>query len=348
MKKGLKVKIHAAYWIILIPLILIAYGLPYYSSEAVFQDKLIFWIGFPFSTLCTLSEFYWHYSVLVPKYILKETNYLKYGFHSILAWVIFSGFYTLIWQRSPIYYGSFDIQVHFIDKIPALFGTVGFTPVRAIAIRLIEGWADSEITHQRLKKLSIDSKIDFLKTQINPHFVFNTLNNIYALSLKGKPLVIEALKKLQDSFTYLKTVEVNKLVTVKEASDYIQSYIALSKLRIVHPDKVSIHFNVKHQNAKIYPMLLIPLIENAFKHSNLAEKEDEIMIDFSSDENSVKLFVRNTISTKIESKDMQRGIGLLNVQERLKLLFKENDYILSLGVKDDSYEALIKIPYAAI
>lgn len=347
MDRKLKIQIHVVYWVIMHPLMFFAYSFSYYENVGGWYEFL-FWAGAVTNRGTSMVMFYLFYSLLIPKLLLvKQRTFLFVG-STLISYLLFMCVFSLIWQKRAVFDGNYNFVDNISRDAKTLFSTVAYIPILALTAKLIEGWIGSELSYLKLKRLKTDSKIKFLKSQINPHFIFNTLNNIYSLSLKESRETSHALEKLQDTFLYLKKIEKDKVILLKDLRAYIESYVELSKLRLVFPDKVKLNFEIYDESKAVFPMLLIPFIENAFKHSYLVNDEDRILIDLKADDQGIELEVKNSISNHVVNKDNQKGIGLKNVQERLSLIFNKSDYLLKQTVKDNVYVSLIKFPYATV
>jgi LytS/YehU family sensor histidine kinase len=189
---------------------------------------------------------------------------------------------------------------------------------------------------QNYLKLNEQKKIaelTALKNQLNPHFLFNTLNNLYALAIKKSDQTPEVIEKLSDILDYMLHRCNSKFVSIQKEIELIENYIALEKIR--YGNRVRISFkNNSTSDSKIAPLLLLTFIENAFKHGVSQElKEAFISITISSDKNHIVFTIENSKSAiSVHNKD-QQCIGLNNVQKQLGLLYGD-DY--SLDIKEES------------
>ncbi len=201
-------------------------------------------------------------------------------------------------------------------------------------------WYRKEEEKKLLEKEKLISELSFLKSQVNPHFLFNSLNGIYALAIKKSGETPTAILQLSDLLRHmLYDAEVEEIGLGKEAN-YLKNYIALQKLRL--PADADVKFEV-YGNLSDYivaPLLFIPFVENAFKHG---AGIDNIMIHvkLSAENNEIFFSVVNKYSDNIR-KDKASGIGLKNVEKRLSLLYPEH-YILEISNNEGLYKVLLKI-----
>ena len=183
-------------------------------------------------------------------------------------------------------------------------------------------WSRSEKEKESLEKEKLGAELKLLKSQINPHFLFNVLNSLYALSYKEQSKVSASILKLSYIMRYMIYDTAATAVQLQKEVDYIENYIALQRLRM--PDFIEISFKAEGILAThfIEPMLLLPFIENAFKHgvSYLAPSKINIQLQVKADE--LYLEVDNPIAGhRPVGLESEGGVGLINVSERLKLLY---------------------------
>ncbi|PWJ57560.1 histidine kinase [Dyadobacter jejuensis] len=186
---------------------------------------------------------------------------------------------------------------------------------------------------QELEQQKIKSELSFLKAQINPHFFFNTLNNIYALTLIDVEAAQKALHKLSRLMRYVLYETQRETVRLSEEIAFAQDYIQLMQLRLTDKVRVTLTPPSELVDVPIAPMLFLPFIENAFKHGVSATDPSEIEITISQEQNTLHVEVINTLFIKKSvSLDGSNGIGLTNTQRRLDLLYPDR---YQLEVKED-------------
>ncbi len=186
-----------------------------------------------------------------------------------------------------------------------------------------------------------EQELHYLKMQIHPHFLFNTLNTIYGLSLKQSkqtPEIILMLSNLLDYILY----QVNKpRVNLKEELLHIKEYIELERIRFKDTLRVSFILNDIDENVQIAPMLLIPFVENAFKHGNLKDGILEVNINAEFENNQLIFSIGNTFFNHDIEKE-NRGLGLENINKRLKLHY-QNNYNLKTELNKDWFSVKLSI-----
>ncbi|XOV94713.1 MAG: sensor histidine kinase [Bacteroidota bacterium] len=188
----------------------------------------------------------------------------------------------------------------------------------------------------------LQSEMQFLKTQINPHFLFNALNNIYSLSYNKSPQAPKMIMKLSEMLRYVVYDTSEKKVSLDKELSYIQHFVDFQKLKIGKDIHVDLSFDHVNQSAYIEPMLLIPFIENAFKHSNIESNPGSVItIGISSEDENLIMKVKNNLGTGT-SGNGEKGVGIENVKRRLDLAYP-GKYELRQESKDGMYDVYLKI-----
>jgi LytS/YehU family sensor histidine kinase len=211
------------------------------------------------------------------------------------------------------------------------------------SIKVTQEWFKNEKQRKELENERLNAELSFLKSQVNPHFLFNTLNSIYSLANRKSEKSADAIVKLSNILRYMLYDTDNKMVYLKDEIQYLTDYIDLQKLRLY--DNTHISFTIKGdiESKQIAPMLLVPFVENAFKHGidNISDCYIDILLKV---ENSVLIFnVENSIPFASESaKDKSPGIGLNNVKRRLKLVYPDSHFLL-IDQTIDSYSIKLNI-----
>lgn len=197
------------------------------------------------------------------------------------------------------------------------------------SITITSEWFKNEKRRKEMENEKLISELSFLKSQVSPHFLFNTLNNIYSLSLSNSGQTSEAVLKLSHLLRYMLYESQDKLVSIRKEVDYLQNYIELQKIRLTR--EVEILFEVKGDfgSRMIEPMLLIPFVENAFKHGVNYSEKSFVHILLEVTEKKLHFRVENSSFPKNKEKKENSGIGLVNVEKRLDLLYP-GDYALKI------------------
>jgi hypothetical protein len=195
---------------------------------------------------------------------------------------------------------------------------------------------------QEFEKAQISNELALLKAQINPHFFFNTLNNLYALALENSPKTPSTILVLSNLMRYVIYEANTEKIGLTDEVKYIENYVELQKIRLLRPENASFEVNVKLNNVKLPPLLLIIFIENAFKYSisTMADKA-RIHIFLDADEEQISFTIENNYDpSQMKS---THGIGLANARKRLDLLYGKN-YQLTIRDESSTYTINLKLP----
>lgn len=195
-----------------------------------------------------------------------------------------------------------------------------------------------DLTHQ-----NIEFEMKFLKSQINPHFLFNALNNIYALSVIKNERTPEMILKLSDMLRYTLYGSENKKVKVGKEIEYIQNFIEFQKLKMDSEPNITIETQNCNTELLIEPMLMIPFIENSFKHGNIDNpKKGWLQMEIKTLGPILIFQVKNSLPTIAINKDVVGGIGVENVRKRLDILYPGR-YELDIKTTESAFTVYMKI-----
>jgi len=199
------------------------------------------------------------------------------------------------------------------------------------------------------KQLEIDkikNELNFLKAQFQPHFLFNTLNNIYSLTFDNSQLAGKSILQLSGLLRYVLYESDGEKVDLQKEINHLKEYIELEKIRFAARMELSFNISGNTSDKKIIPILLIPFLENAFKHaSNKLNEKIWVTIDLIIKETSLSFTVENSVFAdgKTQVQHSYSGIGLENVKRRLSLLYK--NYTLNHELRESYYHAYLMIPF---
>ncbi|KMQ65944.1 histidine kinase [Chryseobacterium sp. FH2] len=180
------------------------------------------------------------------------------------------------------------------------------------------------------------AELQALKTQINPHFIFNSLNNIYSLVYQKSEKALPALEELSQLLRYSTKDLEEDVITLDKEIGYIDSLTALEKLRLKNPELLSIEKKIHHPKLSISPMILVPFVENAFKHGDFRNKGFQMKL---SDDNQILHFYLLNFK-KERMKDSGSGIGIENVKKRLEILYPKK---YELSIKDSEADFVVDL-----
>jgi LytS/YehU family sensor histidine kinase len=213
-------------------------------------------------------------------------------------------------------------------------------------VKVVKHWYTQQQENQELEKEKMISELRYLKSQVHPHFFFNTLNNLYGLTLSKSDTAPEVVLRLSDLMSYMLYDTNTQWVPLEKEINYIRNYIALEKLRFGKRFNVSFQVQGDTSSIVIAPLLLLPFIENSFKHSINKEIEGAwIAIDLTIKEAALAFTVENSMIKEPmngEESESAGGLGLQNVKRRLELLYKER-YTLKIFEEESEYLVVLKL-----
>ena len=302
-----------------------------------------FWVTelmyLPVILLATYWILYW----VFPKYFLHRqygkallsTVIPLFVFILLIRLITYYGVYPYLYQEYP----DFEIisvrrfLYTFLDILPAIASMA--------TIKLMLGRLESKKKEEQLEKEKLIAELQFLKSQTNPHFLFNTLNNIYGLARRKSDNTETAIMKLSSIMRFMLYECDKPYISLSQELKAVEDYIALESLR--YSDQLSIRFNadLNGKDPQVAPLLLLPFVENAFKHgASESRHKSHINIEVALDENALTYKIQNSIED--EPEDDQQGIGLKNVQRQLELVYP-GQHQLEIEKSTDQFTAKLRI-----
>lgn len=337
-KRWVVVSLHVLFWsLILVFPYLIKISVEHDSSSHPDNDAGNFYLAFALENLMRALLFYINAYFFIPKlaYARRFGQYLTallITFCLLTAWnrfiysLFMPGLHFRIWS-----YALFELPFYIILML-------GSTAFRVVADRIKEQQRIKEKETENLK-----TELSFLRSQVSPHFMFNVLNNMVALARKKSDLLEPSLIKLSSLLRYmLYETDEDKVLLEKEV-DYLKSFIELQAQRFGKNVDIHTNFEPVTDGFMIEPMLLIPFVENAFKHGTGLVPQAQIDIRLKLEGSQLNFCVRNRYNetTKWE-KDKTSGIGLTNVKRRLNLLYPKS-HSLQITKEDGWFSVLLKL-----
>jgi len=211
-------------------------------------------------------------------------------------------------------------------------------------MRVIQQLRKKENLEKELEKTRVETELAFLKNQINPHFFFNTLNNIYALIVIDTEKAQKAVEKLSGLMRYLIYESDVSKVRLQKELDFTRNYIDLMKQRLSSKVKLNLDIQENAPDVDIPPLIFISFIENAFKHGVSYRENSFIDISLKTREDEILFSCRNSIPKKDSSgEEALGGVGYTNVKKRLDILY-DKQYQLQHKIEDNTYEIKLRIP----
>ena len=236
-------------------------------------------------------------------------------------------------ERPSFRRGNSGGGIHYFPGSYAVFILV-FTVGTCISV--MQQWLKAERTKKDIENEKLNTELSFLKSQVNPHFFFNTLNNIYSLAVVQSEQTAPAVMKLSSIMRYILTETQTNLVPLQNEVDFITNFIDLQQVRLT--DKVQVDFKAEGDiaNKQIAPLLFIPFVENAFKYGVSTKEKTTINIHLTAKEDTVSLTVINSIVKADKGIQETTGIGINNVKRRLELLYPDK-HVLDVSQVDNKF-----------
>lgn len=275
-----------------------------------------------------ILPFYFLFYYLIPKY-LPTHDYLKIASAFLLIlFVCLLGYRSTIEPVQKLLYGDTpDFNVFSFSRI--FYTLTDVLPAIALAAtaKLLKGSIVSRRTQLKLEEEKNKAELNFLKAQTNPHFLFNTLNNLYGLARRNDANTAQSILKLSNLMRYILYECDTDTNTIETEIKLIEDYIDLEKLR--YDDSLNLTFekNIDDWTYQISPLILLPFVENAFKHGASENREaTSIYINLNVENNQLSFSIENSIEADMLTSN--EGIGLSNVKRQLDLIYRD-DYNLS-------------------
>jgi sensor histidine kinase YesM len=335
MKRKTKILIHVIYWFYMINQFLY----PWYIN----RTENYFWSDFALNLALSLSNFYAFYFII--PFLIKNRNIFLSIFTgtAFLFFIAVARYYIQILFWKEIILLPPKEMMNLNEWFYAGLRLSIISGAHALLIKFAIDWFDTQKLKAELINQTQTSELALLRSQVNPHFLFNTLNNIYSLVCKKSPDAPEAIMKLSSIMRYmLYDANTDKVLLEKEI-EYLGSFIELQKLRIRHTDFVELRIEGEVGNKTIAPMLLIPFVENAFKHGSKIGSSPGIRIHLVVSPNKLFFEIANNVKMSVTGlKDNQGGIGLQNISRRLEILYP-GKYTLETTQQNDLYRVKLSI-----
>lgn len=338
IKKPSNIIVHIIAWAIV-------FLLPYLFASAYYDDDRPKFPEFNhFLYLNTITKIFWvglfylNTEILIPRFVYKR----KYIIFVLIQIALFSGimlihgvFFTWLIKGRTF---------NFVFSSAHNIITCLFTIVVSIAYKTMSDRAKSEKEAHERKEENLKTELSFLRSQISPHFLFNVMNNIAAMVRLKSDELEPTIHKLSSLMQYMLYETDEERVLLQSEVEYLQSYIDLQRQRF--SKKLSLHvlFDVKENWHTIEPMLLIPFVENAFKHGTGLISNPEIDIRLTTKNNQLDFMVKNKFIQSETTKDKTSGIGLANVKRRLELLYGKHHH-LTINERDGWFTASLQLTF---
>lgn len=336
-KKAIAFRYHFFFWLCYFLINFVRWGSYFNDYSYSLKSNLV---EFPLHILIVYFNIYY----LIPKLLLKK-RYLTYFTVLLLA----LGVHYSIRTGLNFYLVSEDIWPEAIGvQKPFSFNhilavCIGELYVLSLtaAIKFTVEFLNERTKNQQLRELQYQTELKYLKAQMQPHFFFNTLNNLYALTLKRSSQASDVVLRLSDIMKYVIYDAKKRDMPLLKEIEYIDNYIALEKLRHGPGLDATMGITGDIDDVMVPPLLFLPLVENAFKHG-LKDQDQKIKVDFEKQDKQLIFTIQNYFDSQ-QKKHQPGGIGLVNLNRRLDILYK-NRYSLKKKIHKNEYVVTLIIP----
>ena len=340
-KQTVRFLFHLLFWVFIISFFTFIYGIRRDNYVEIFKVMLG---TLPLDILYTYFLIY----ILIPFLLLKKryvwfiiTFILSFTIIVILEWTI--NYFILYPSIYADYYKWKDSITYFSGSGLMIYISLGFVILLASAIKLSKYWLQSQADKANLEIQSRKSELALLRNQVNPHFLFNTLNNIDSLIHKDQNKASDTIMKLSEIMRYFIYETDTDKVPLEKEINYLNNFIELQRIRHKDPGFIRFQVSGSPDNILIAPMLFIPFVENAFKHGTKGKKMPAITVDLIIQPGQILFNVVNCFESRPDQvKDSSKGIGLVNVQRRLDLIYPGN-HTLSIEKSGEEYHVILEI-----
>jgi hypothetical protein len=333
--KRFTIATHALVWMLLLVI-------PYISTDQVFNtldptSDMKYLILCVVLSIVLLIIFYFNYFFLIPRYLFAQ-RYWLYSFLLLLAITVVFVFAGTLFSVSGFPPSTLVPANPIVEKI---------MPV--IIINVISLWLLSIVSsilwmvYNRLKQTEsekLSAQIASLKSQINPHFLFNTLNNIYATAIDTSPKAADMVDKLSEMMRYTMKDIQQDFVLLEDEINYISNFIELQKIRLDRSVKLEYYIMEEVPPLRIAPMLLIPFIENAFKHGVNSEQKSRIKIEIAINKSELQFSVVNNKVNVQRDISERSGLGIENTKHRLELIYPSKHLLVINDTEKEFFVSL--------
>jgi two-component system, LytTR family, sensor kinase len=334
---------HILFWcgFVFVPLLLMQpNGEPFRSPDNVpritpEQREAVFYATFFFNNILSVLLFYLNSEWIVPRLFRREKiHYYFLIAISLLVLGILFNFYFRYWLlgHEPRTFFSFGTFYLFLSVLGI-----------SACYRFVSDFQREQRLRTEREKVRLQSELSFLRSQISPHFMFNLMNSLQSLARKKSDLLEPMIIKMSDLLRYMLYDSDDAKILIDKEINYLTNYIDLQKMRFGSHVKIETNFEIQNNQLSLEPMLLIPFVENAFKHGTGYISEPIIEVVLRTNADSLTFGVKNRFNDEFkESKDDSSGIGLANVRRRLQLLYPEK-HILQINQSENLFSAELSI-----
>lgn len=328
---------HTIFWVVAFMLRVLVHL--YYIDIDKLEPSVI--LNMANNHIAQMGLVYFHLLFLVPRFLQKRQG-LKYLLFILPSMAAAIGLKLLLNKAIGMGYSGHYHEILQFVILSLVYGAI-LTAMKFFQDGMLRQELEYQLKEAEGEKLSAELKS--LKAQIHPHFLFNTLNNIYSLSVSNSKHTSDYILMLSELMSYVLHESVSKFVPVEKELHFIENFIALEKLRL--PDNNDVDYTIVNntEHFKIAPLLMVPLVENAFKHGSKLQNlkfRMNVSISTSGEKSSFEFFCQNAVDDEEAPLAEKSGIGLKNLKQRLKRIYP-NQYTLETERTNGMYKVHLSI-----
>ena len=309
-----------------------------------------FWIAIQsFTIVLVYYIFYLVNHFFLVNHIYSKKGIVYYLFSFVALMLIFTVPLCLLYYYLPAFRSTLNYKLGedwIGPEAPTAFfstysASIFYIMYLTIPITILVQWIGMAKKVNALEQEKINTELNLLKQQINPHFFFNTLNNIYSMSRKKNKATPEAILQLSDLMRYVIYKGQEDTVSLDQEIKYIEDYVELQKLRLHQQFDFQFNIDIIDNNCQVTPLLFIIFVENSFKHGiEVASEDSYLHLNLIQNDSQIIFSCTNSIEEKPKNKAV--GLGLNNLERRLELSYP-NAYNINLRKKNDHYQAILTL-----
>lgn len=344
MKKSIVALLHIGVWVCYLILIMVILGALYGTGENPSESRIenAVQVMVFFALLPSIISFYSFYFLLFPRYLKQKEIVLSvvYGLLISLCSALIG--LTILYYSYGGECGDDEDNMTFVYVILFMSFIALVSGVIALVIRGFITWFEEIKLKEALQQKNHEMELALVKSQLDPHFLFNTINNIDVLILKNAKEASDYLNKLSDIMRFMLFETKTDEILLSKEIQYIDKYIQLQKIRTANSNYVNFSVQGCSKEKTIAPMVFIPFIENAFKHTNNKKLENAITINILIKNGTTKLECINKYDPTRKSKEESNGLGNELIQKRLNLIYPER-HNLEVINQNEKYSVALTI-----
>lgn len=346
MRKSIIALLHIGFWACYLFLLIIMLGILSKTNVGESFIQMMIKLLFGFAIVPSVITFYLYYFFVFPRYLQHNKILPSIGIGIII--ILVTALLGIVFISSmEVPSTIFTLHDDFLTGIITISFITLVSGVAALAIKGFITWFEEIKLKETLKQKNHEMELALVKSQLDPHFLFNTINNINILILKNATVASEYLTRLSDIMRFmLFETKTDKILLSKEI-EYVERYVELQKIRTSNTNYV--HFTVRgnSKGKKIAPMVIIPFVENAFKHTNNKKLKDAIKINILIDKENINLECVNRFDPSRKLKQERNSLGNELIRKRLNLIYPEK-HTLEIRKEENLYSVFLTINHEKI